>query len=62
MAGSVTGLPIPRYVSLKADRVNMHIGPGKQYEPKWVYQRAGLPVAITAAPLRDMTRRPSSRS
>jgi SH3-like domain-containing protein len=48
VAGAVTGLPIPRYVSLKADKVNMHIGPGKQYETKWVYQRAGLPVEITA--------------
>ena len=46
--GSVSGLPIPRYVSLKADRVNMHIGPAKHYETKWVYQRAGLPVEITA--------------
>jgi SH3-like domain-containing protein len=46
--GSVSGLPIPRYVSLKADKVNMHIGPAKHYETKWVYQRAGLPVEITA--------------
>src|SRR5687768_4394476 len=46
--GSVSGLPVPRYVSLKADKVNMHIGPAKHYETKWVYQRAGLPVEITA--------------
>ena len=46
--GPVSGLPIPRFVSLKADRVNMHIGPAKNYETKWVYQRAGLPVEITA--------------
>lgn len=46
--GSVSGLPLPRYVSLKADRVNMHIGPAKNHETKWVYQRAGLPVEITA--------------
>ena len=26
----------------------MHIGPAKNYEIKWVYQRAGLPVEITA--------------
>ena len=48
ITGSVSGLPIPRYVSLKADKVNMHIGPAKHYETKWVYQRAGLPVEITA--------------
>jgi SH3-like domain-containing protein len=46
--GAVSGLPLPRYVSLKADKVNMHIGPAKHYETKWVYQRAGLPVEITA--------------
>jgi SH3-like domain-containing protein len=45
--GSSSGLPIPRYVSLKADKVNMHVGPGKAYEVKWRYQRAGLPVEIT---------------
>jgi SH3-like domain-containing protein len=47
-AGSASGLPVPRFVSLKADKVNMHIGPAKTYEVKWVYQRAGLPVEITA--------------
>ena len=39
---------MPRFVSLKADKVNMHIGPAKHYEVKWLYQRAGLPVEITA--------------
>ena len=47
-AGSSSGLPVPRFVSLKADKVNMHIGPAKTYEVKWLYQRAGLPVEITA--------------
>jgi SH3-like domain-containing protein len=46
--GGASGLPVPRFVSLKADKVNMHIGPAKTYEVKWVYQRAGLPVEITA--------------
>jgi SH3-like domain-containing protein len=46
--GPASGLPIPRFVSLKADKVNMHIGPAKTYEVNWVYQRAGLPVEITA--------------
>ncbi|MEX2033878.1 MAG: SH3 domain-containing protein, partial [Xanthobacteraceae bacterium] len=46
--GPASGLPVPRFVSLKADRVNMHIGPAKTYEVKWVYQRAGLPVEVTA--------------
>ena len=46
--GPASGLPVPRFVSLKADKVNMHIGPAKTYEVKWVYQRAGLPVEIIA--------------
>ena len=47
-AGTASGLPVPRFVSLKADKVNMHIGPAKTYEVRWLYQRAGLPVEITA--------------
>jgi SH3-like domain-containing protein len=46
--GPASGLAVPRFVSLKADKVNMHIGPAKTYEVKWVYQRAGLPVEIIA--------------
>jgi SH3-like domain-containing protein len=47
-AGPASGLPLPRFVSLKADRVNVHIGPSKTHEVKWLYQRAGLPVEVTA--------------
>jgi SH3-like domain-containing protein len=46
--GSVTGLPLPRYASLKTDRVNLREGPSKDHATNWVYQRAGLPVEITA--------------
>jgi SH3-like domain-containing protein len=46
--GSASGLPIPRYVSLKSDRVNLHEGPAKDHRTIWVFQRAGLPVEITA--------------
>jgi SH3-like domain-containing protein len=46
--GSVSGLPIPRYVSLKTDRVNLREGPSKDHRTAWVFQRAGLPVEITA--------------
>ena len=41
-----SGLPLPRFVSLKADRVNMRTGPGLEYPTKWVYRRAGLPVEV----------------
>lgn len=46
--GSVSGLPLPRFVSLKADRVNLREGPSRQHRTTWVFQRAGLPVEITA--------------
>jgi len=45
--GSVTALPLPRYASLKTDRVNLREGPSKDHATKWVFQRAGLPVEIT---------------
>jgi SH3-like domain-containing protein len=46
--GSSTGLPLPRYVSLKSDRVNLREGPSKDHRTAWVFERAGLPVEITA--------------
>lgn len=46
--GPVSNLPIPRYVSLKSDRVNVREGPSKEHPTIWVYARAGLPVEITA--------------
>lgn len=46
--GSNSGLPVPRFVSLKADKVNVRRGPGWDYEIEWVYRRAGLPVEIIA--------------
>ncbi|HWU92866.1 MAG TPA: SH3 domain-containing protein, partial [Sphingomicrobium sp.] len=46
--GSVSGLPIPRFVSLKSDRVNVRSGPNKDQDVRWVYTRVGMPVEITA--------------
>jgi SH3-like domain-containing protein len=46
--GPVSGLPIPRFVSLKSDRVNVRGGPNKDQDVRWVYTRAGMPVEITA--------------
>jgi len=46
--GPVSGLPLPRYASLKTDRVNLREGPSKEHATLWVYERAGLPVEITA--------------
>ncbi len=39
-------LPLPRFVSLKADEVYMRAGPGKTYPINWVYTRKDLPVEI----------------
>ena len=46
--GTASGLPVPRFVSLKTDKVVVRIGPNKNHDVKWLYQRAGLPVEITA--------------
>lgn len=46
--GPETRLPLPRYVSLKTDKVNMREGPSTDHGTRWVYQRAGLPVEIIA--------------
>ncbi|GAB1717694.1 MAG: protein of unknown function DUF1058 [Nitrobacter sp.] len=45
---SASGLPIPRYVSLKSDHVNVRAGPTKDNDVNWIYTKAGLPVEITA--------------
>ena len=44
--GTATGLPLPRFVSLKSDEVNARVGPGADYQIAWVFRRAGLPVEV----------------
>ncbi len=46
--GSVSGLPVPRFVSLKFDKVNLREGPSKDHRTTWIYERAGLPMEVTA--------------
>jgi SH3-like domain-containing protein len=46
--GRSTGLPVPRFVSLGADQVNLRYGPGREYPVSWVLARRGLPVEIIA--------------
>lgn len=41
-----TKLPLPRFVSLDANDVNMRAGPGTEYPILWQYHRKGLPVEI----------------
>lgn len=42
-----SGLPLPRFVSLRSNRAYMRAGPGKEYPVTWVFIRAGIPLEIT---------------
>lgn len=44
--GEVTGLELPRFVSLRSSKVFMRSGPGLRYPVKWVYVRQNFPVEI----------------
>ncbi|QND54107.1 SH3 domain-containing protein [Phyllobacterium sp. 628] len=41
-----SGLPLPRFVSLKSSRVNLRVGPGSNYAVTWLFLKSGLPVEI----------------
>lgn len=41
-----SGLPLPRFASLRASEINVRVGPGQRYDVAWVYVRAGLPIEI----------------
>jgi len=41
-----SGLPVPRFVALRSDEVNLRTGPGLTYPIDWVYMRKGLPVEV----------------
>lgn len=41
-----SGLPLPRFVSLKSNRINLRVGPGRDYAVQWLYLKPGLPVEI----------------
>ncbi len=44
--GPVTNLPIPRYVSLKADEANARRGPGTDHRIDWVFKRRDMPLRV----------------
>jgi SH3-like domain-containing protein len=46
--GAKTSLPVPRFVSLKSDKVNVRKGPSTEQSIVWVFSRAGLPVEVIA--------------
>lgn len=43
-----SALPVPRFVSLKSDKVNVRKGPSTDQSIVWVFSRAGLPVEVIA--------------
>jgi len=43
-----SGLPVPRFVSLRFGEAAGRTGPGEDHAIAWMYQRAGLPVQVVA--------------
>lgn len=48
LAVETSGLPLPRFVSLRSDEVNLRTGPGVRYPVDWIYTRRDLPVEVIA--------------
>lgn len=45
--GAVTGLPIPRFVSIKGAEANARRGPGLDHRIDWVFVHRAMPVRVT---------------
>lgn len=43
-----SGLPVPRFVTTKSDKVNMRLGPGREYPVAWVYKKKHFPLKVVA--------------
>ncbi|MEH6546060.1 MAG: SH3 domain-containing protein, partial [Sneathiella sp.] len=41
-------MPLPRFVSLSSNKVNVRTGPGTRYPITWVFVRRGWPVEVIA--------------
>ena len=41
-----SGLPVPRFVTLKFDEANLRAGPGREYPVLWQYRAIGLPLLV----------------
>jgi len=46
--GPVTGLPLPRFVSIKAAEAFARRGPSRSHRIDWVFQRRNMPMQIVA--------------
>jgi SH3-like domain-containing protein len=40
------GLPVPRFVTLRSDEVNVRVGPDIKYPIDWIFKRKNMPVEI----------------
>jgi len=43
-----SGLPVPRFVSIKFNKANLRSGPGSEYPVLWQYRQIGLPLLVDA--------------
>lgn len=43
-----SGLPVPRFVMTKGDRVNLRVGPGNQYPARTTYVRKNIPLMVVS--------------
>ncbi len=41
-----SGLPIPRFVSLRSNKVYVRTGPALRYPIKWIFKKKSLPIEI----------------
>jgi SH3-like domain-containing protein len=44
--GGADTLPLPRFVSISSDEVNLRTGPGLRYPIEWILKKDGMPVEI----------------
>lgn len=45
-AANESGLPVPRFVSLRSGEVNLRTGPGTRYPIEWVLTKRSMPVEV----------------
>jgi len=43
-----SGLPVPRFVTIRSNEVNARTGPSTKYPIEWVFSRRGMPVEVVA--------------
>ncbi len=48
LAAETSGLPLPRFDSLRSGEVNLRTGPGVRYPVDWIYTRREMPVEVIA--------------